>query len=428
MQIKNKKLLIIGLDGVPYELLKDLTDNGTMPHLKKLLSRGKLQKMEVTIPEISSISWSSFMTGTDPGNHGIFGFVDLYKGKYKYRFPDFRDLKVTTFFDELGKKGKRSIIINLPSTYPAREIPGVLISGFVAPDKKKAVYPPEYIELLENTGYQIDVDVSNGKEKKIDFFSDLNYTLKARKEMADILWKNEKWDIFMFTVTGTDRLHHFMFDAYLDKNNRYHKDFLNYYEELDKVIGNLIAKTDGKNEFEIMILSDHGFGLIEHEVYLNQILRKEGFYKNGSGKLKKLEGITKDSKAFAIDPSRIFINVKEKFPNGSVKPGDYNKVRNDLKSFFEEYRVNGKKVIKKVFFKEELYSKRFLDNSADIILLSNPGFDLKGGLKKDVEFGNSFFTGMHLQDNAFFFSTAVENIPEKINITDIKGSILELFN
>ncbi len=407
--------------------MKDLTINGTMPRLEELLNRGDLKKMEVTIPEISSISWSSFMTGTDPGNHGIFGFVDLYKGKYKYRFPDFRDLKATTFFDKLGKAGKRSVIINLPSTYPAREIPGVLISGFIALDQKKAVYPPEYYKLLENTGYQIDIDTSKGKEKKIEFFSDLHYTLKARKEMADILWKNEKWDIFMFTVTGTDRLHHFMFDAYLDKNNRFHEEFINYYRELDEVIGDLIDKTEGKREFEIMILSDHGFGLIEHEVYLNPILKKEGFYKNDSGKLKRLEGITKDSRAFAIDPSRLYVNLKGKFPNGSVKPGDFNKVRNDLKKLFEEYRIKGKKVIKKVFFKEELYSKRFLENAADIILLSNAGYDLKGGLKKDIEFGNSFFTGMHLQDNAFFFSTAGENIPEKMHITDVNGLILEIF-
>lgn len=408
-------------------MLKDLTVNGTMPRLEELLNRGDLKKMEVTIPEISSISWSSFMTGTDPGNHGIFGFVDLYKGKYKYRFPDFRDLKATTFFDKLGKAGKRSVIINLPFTYPAREIPGVLISGFIALDQKKAVYPPEYYKLLEHTGYQIDIDTSKGKEKKLEFFSDLNYTLKARKETADILWKNEKWDIFMFTVTGTDRLHHFMFDAYLDKNNRFHEEFINYYRELDKVIGDLIDKTEGRREFEVMILSDHGFGLIEHEVYLNPILKKEGFYKNDSGKLKKLEGITKDSRAFAIDPSRLYVNLKGKFPNGSVKREDFNKVRNDLKKLFEEYRIKGEKVIKKVFFKEELYSKRFLENAADIILLSNAGYDLKGGLKKDIEFGNSFFTGMHLQDNAFFFSTAGENIPERMHITDVNGLILEIF-
>ena len=70
-----KKLLIIGIDGVPVEMIDRFTGDGTMPVMKSLLSRGKLVRMSVSIPEISSVSWSSFMTGTDAGNHGIFGFV-----------------------------------------------------------------------------------------------------------------------------------------------------------------------------------------------------------------------------------------------------------------------------------------------------------------------------------------------------------------
>ncbi len=420
---KKKKLLIIGLDGVPYEMITGFADSGVMPNLGKVFRKIPPVKMEVTIPEISSISWTSFMTGTDSGEHGIFGFVDLVKGTYKYRFPDFRDNKAVPFFDELGEKGKRSVIINLPSTFPARKIPGVLISGFVALDLKRAVYPRSYLEILEKEGYEVDVDTSKGKNKKKEFLSDLHYTLRTRKNIADMLWKNEKWDIFMFTVTGTDRIHHFMFDSYVDKEHEYHNDFLDYYREVDKIIGDFLQKIEGKDEIELMLSSDHGFGLLKNEIYLNQILKKNGLFDLEKSEKISLTSISNNSKAFAVDPSRIFINLKKKFPNGSVEKKDYEKIRSEIKNLFENYKINGDKVIKKVFYKEELYSSKYLDMAADIILLSNPGYDLKAGLRQDKEFGKNHFTGMHLQNNAFFYSSIPEEIPENMHITDVKRQI-----
>ena len=425
---RGKKLLIIGIDGVPFEMIGELTEKLAMPHLKKILETGKLVKMSVTLPEISSVSWSSFMTGTDPGNHGIFGFIDLYRSTYRYWFPNFTDLRVMTFFDELGVVRKKSIIINLPSTYPVREIPGILISGFVSIDLKKSVYPLTFLPLLEAHGYQVDVDVEKGKDQKKEFITDLFQTLRVRKKVADLLWEKEKWDLFMFTITGTDRLHHFLFDAYLDETHDFHGEFLKYYGEVDKIIGDFYAKIEGKEEFELIILSDHGFGLIDKEIYINPILKKYDFFDIKNEKDRSLEALTKDSRAFALDPSRIYIHSKKVYPRGKVEKNDYERIRKDIKQLFEEYEIDGKKVIKKVYYKEEIYSERYMDMAPDIVLLSNHGYDLKAGLKKKDEYGQSHFSGMHFQDNAFFFSTKPEFIPENMTIFDVRENILKLLN
>lgn len=422
---RKKKLIIIGLDGVPYDMIAKLTANSLMPNLKNIFAAGKVVKMSVSLPEISSVSWSSFMTGTDPGNHGIFGFTDLEKGKYEYRFPNFRDLQAPPFFDELGVKKKKSVIINLPSTYPAREIPGVLVAGFVAVDLRRAVYPLKYVDVLHDLGYMVDIDAQKGKDKKREFISELYTSLKIRKEAADFFWKKEKWDLFMFTITGTDRLHHFLFDAYTNENHQFHEEFINYYKEIDRVIGDLYSKISGKEEFELIILSDHGFGPIRQEIYLNPILKKNGFFKTETGEVKSLDNITGKALAFALDPSRIFIHLKEKFPRGNVKAGDYDKIRGEIKQLFEEYKIDNEKVINRVYFKEEIYSPRFLDRAADIVLLSNPGFDLKGGLKKKEEYGRTHLTGMHLRDNAFFFTSRPELLPEKMTIFNARDIIFK---
>ncbi|GAG48050.1 unnamed protein product, partial [marine sediment metagenome] len=80
--------------------------------------------MKASLPEISSVSWTNFMTGTNPGTHGIFGFTDFKTDSYDLCFPNFLDLKKETFWDKLGEQRKKCIIINQPSTYPARKING----------------------------------------------------------------------------------------------------------------------------------------------------------------------------------------------------------------------------------------------------------------------------------------------------------------
>lgn len=421
-----KKLLIIGLDGVAHDMIGGNGRPSLLPSLNRFCAPLQPLKMSVSLPEISAVSWSSFMTGTQPGEHGIYGFVDLTPGTYQLRFPDFRDLKVPTFFDELGLENKRSVIINLPATYPARPINGVLLSGFVALNLENAVYPARYLPLLKQMGYQVDVDAGKGKDKKTEFLADLHCLLKTRKQVADILWEKENWDLFMFTVTETDRLQHFLYDAYGDSRHPHHQDFLNFYQEVDQVIADFLERAAGREELEIILLSDHGFGPICREVYLNPILKKYGFLSLETGDAKNLARISPTAKAFALDPSRIYIHQKSKYAKGRVEAGDYNKIRQDLKRFFENYEVNGEKIISRAFFKEELYSGPQITAAPDLVLLSKPGYDLKSGFEKDQETGISHFTGMHRHDNAFFACSRSHLVTQPWTIFDVKNLLFKL--
>lgn len=422
---KSKKLLIIGLDGVSHEMI---TGNGQPPLLPSLnqFFAAQTVKMSVSIPEISSVSWSSFMTGTQAGNHGIFGFVDLMPGTYQYRFPNFSDLKAPTFFDELGLKNKRSVIINLPATYPARPIPGVLISGFVALDLEKAVFPASYLPMLKGAGYQIDVDAGKGRDKKSEFLADLHCALKIRRQIADILWEKENWDVFMFTVTETDRLQHFLYDAYSDSRHPYHREFNGFYHEVDQIVAAFLQRAAADGDMEIVVLSDHGFCPIKREVYLNPILKKHGYFNLEKADTRSLANISAQSKAFALDPSRIYIHQKGRYFKGGVAKEDVQKIKDDLGQLFENYEIGGEKIIRKVFQKEELYSGAQMAAAPDLVLLSKPGYDLKGGLEKDQETGSSHFTGMHQQDNAFFACSRSELISKPMTIFDVKGLLYKL--
>ncbi|RKY27315.1 MAG: hypothetical protein DRP61_04410, partial [Candidatus Omnitrophota bacterium] len=66
-----KKIVIIGLDGVPFELIKDLSDKEVMPNTSQIIQEGDLRRMSSSLPEVSSVAWSSIITGKNPAEHGI---------------------------------------------------------------------------------------------------------------------------------------------------------------------------------------------------------------------------------------------------------------------------------------------------------------------------------------------------------------------
>ncbi|MFB0566799.1 MAG: alkaline phosphatase family protein [Candidatus Aminicenantaceae bacterium] len=412
------RVCVIGLDGVPYSLLRELAQKGIMPATAELINSGHLHKIKASLPEISAVSWTNFMTGTNPATHGIFGFTDLKKNSYELRFPNFLDLKKETFWDVLGKKNLRCIIINQPSTYPARKINGVLISGFVALDLDKAVFPSEYRDPLEKMGYQIDIDTLKSRENHDFLWNELEKTLEGRKKAWNFLWK-EDWDYFELVITGTDRLHHFLWPAYKDKNHIYHQNFLDYYRKIDQIIGDIVTsfRNINKDDEGLYLLSDHGFTEIEQEVYLNAWLVDKGYLKFESSSPESLTEISQQSKAFALDPNRIYLNLKEKFPKGTVNNPEKKALKEEIKKELEKLEYKGKKVVSRVFDAEEIYSGPYLSEGPDLLVLSEYGFDMKGSVKKKEVFGRTNLQGMHTWDDAFFW--ADKNYGPDLSISDL---------
>ncbi|MFP4082639.1 MAG: alkaline phosphatase family protein [Candidatus Aminicenantes bacterium] len=423
---KKPKVCVIGLDGVPHFLIQELAEKGVMPFVSQLLDSGHLHQMKASLPEISAVSWTDFMTGTNSGTHGIFGFTDLKKGTYDLRFPNFLDLKKKTFWDDLAEKNKRCIIINQPSTYPARKINGILISGFVAIDLSKAVYPLSYLWSLEKMGYQIDVDTFKAQNNHEFLWQQLSKTLNGRQQAFSWLWK-EDWDYFEFVITGTDRLHHFLWNAYQDQDHPYHQNFLHYYSQIDQFISKAVLSFRKHTEDDegLYLLSDHGFTAIEQEVYLNVWLEKQGYLKFKSSSPQNLNHIASGSYAFAMDPNRIYLNFKGKFPQGIVEESEKEALKEEIREKLEKLEYNGKKVVKKVIDTEEIYSGPYLSLGPDLMVISERGFDMKGSVKKKEIFGRSNLKGMHTWDDAFFW--AHTELGQDLSISDLSSLIMSHF-
>jgi len=388
-------------------MLKDFAEAGVMANTAELISRGIFKKMFSSIPEISSVAWSSMITGQNPGQHSIFGFTDLHPDSYKMRFPNFNDLKSPPFWS-LAKD--KSVIINVPSTYPVKDMNGVHISGFVSIDFEKSVHPKSLIPKLNDLDYRLDVDSQKAHTDLDLFLKDLDETLTARIKAAEYLWDYTDWQTFMLTFTGTDRLMHFLWDAYEDKDHKYHDAFLEHFRRIDQAIGKIYSKVTENDVF--IMLSDHGFGKLEKDIYVNYLLASEGFLTFRPNTEPKLVNIGSATKAFALDPARIYINQESKYPAGGIGPSDKNTCLKNLEKLFSSLQINGKKVIKHIFRKQDIYAGPYVDDAPDLVLIAEEGFNLKGAMTAQELAGKGPFTGKHTYHDAFLLINNTNIVPD----------------
>lgn len=440
------KTLVIGLDGVPCTLLEEYMGKGLLPNIERILSGGHvLKQMDASIPDVSSTSWTSFFTGANPGEHGIFGFMELAPGTYRLSFPSYEDVAapsiweiignntrggVSGIFERYGKrfdKPLRSIVLNIPQTFPARPMNGMLTAGFVCPDFKRGTYPDSLHSYLTSIGYIPDIDSNRAVDEKEAFFKEIFTSLERREQAYAHLLENGQWDLFVGVVTETDRMHHFFFDAARDCGHPHHGDFIACYKRIDEMIGRLYDRfmemTGGEGLF--MTMSDHGFTVIEKEVYLNAWLRRNGFLKLDPAR-EFFDQIDTGSRAFCMDPARIYINVEGKYPRGPVSEAGRDAVAREIKAGLESLKdAKGRPVIKAVYGKDALYTGARAGRGPDLVCVSHDGFDLKGNLKREEVFGNSHFRGMHTRHDAHCILPAGADLPERLHIENLAPLILD---
>ncbi len=418
-----ERVIVLGIDGVPCSLLNRFIDEGRMPNFAAIKAKGTLSSMTASIPEVSSTSWSTFMTGVNPGRHGIYGFTEIQKGTYKWRFPNSADIKSDTLWDIAGRHGKRSVVLNVPSTYPAKELNGILTSGFVSLDLKKATYPESAYEYLKGIGYRMDVNTRKAKESSAALSEDIKKTFDIRKKAMLHFMDNEEWDLFIGVVTETDRLHHYLWAALDEEGHSEHGFFLDFYSDLDRFIGEMYSRAGDDTPF--IIVSDHGFTTIKKEVYLNSWLKEKGYLKFKKEDPDTFEDMHEGSRVFALDPARFYIHSKDKYSRGCVEKSDYEALRQNLREELLLLEVDGEKVIKQVMLKEEVYSGGLLDEAPDLVALSHRGFDLKSAINKSVVSGMGPFTGGHTRDDATFFINRKVEVDD-INIVDVGPMVISL--
>jgi predicted AlkP superfamily phosphohydrolase/phosphomutase len=415
---KKKKVVVVGLDGVPHSFIQKMLQGGELSNFRSLLAEGSMAKMRSTIPCVSSVAWSSYMTGRNPGKHNIYGFVDRDPKSLDIYIPTSKNMGCQTLWESLGQQGKRVLVINVPLTYPPRPVNGILIGCFLCINIDKVSYPREISQTLKRMGYRIDADARQARENEAAFLEDLHETLRKRVEIGLHLYEKEEWDFFQLHLMETDRMNHFFWDGWAEVSSPHRDVFFKFYREVDKALGEIVRKVDP--ESELIVLSDHGFCSIQKEVNLNTWLKEKGWLKFEGEASQDLKAIHPSSRAYSLLPGRIyFFNEDE---------SEQKRLEKEVISSLLELRdsSSGSNMIRKVWRREEIYQGSYERNGPDLVAVPQPGYDLKGNFSARELSVESEMKGMHTDDDAFLYVRNHQIKSDQAEIIDVYPTILSL--
>lgn len=144
-----KKAIVIGLDGLEPSIVEAMLGRNELPNLARIRQAGSYSRLRTTYPAQTPVAWSSFMTGTNPGGHGIFDFISRDPASYQpdaalSRFERPKNVlaqprvvnqrKGVPIWQTLTRAGVPSTILRCPCTFPPESLHGRMIAGVGVPD------------------------------------------------------------------------------------------------------------------------------------------------------------------------------------------------------------------------------------------------------------------------------------------------------
>lgn len=285
------RVLIVGLDGATFDLMLPWIEEGYLPNLARILRSGAKSPLESTIPPITPCAWSSFMTGKNPGKHGLFDFIEPH-GEHGFRFTNASFREGETLWGCLSRHGRRVGVVNVPMTFPPEPVNGFLISGLDTPHELSPfMYPVEIRSELKQAGIRYRIDQQHLGNMRTDArrraqLADIRESEQARTAALQHLSDERPCDFRMIVYGSTDQVqHHFwhFMDASHDKHDpagaaEFGNAIRDTYAHVDEQLGVLLDECD--DDTIVMVMSDHGFGPMSNvRLRLNQILADAGLLK-----------------------------------------------------------------------------------------------------------------------------------------------------
>lgn len=256
-----QRILIIGIDGGTFNFITPLLSAGKLPNFQRLISGGVAGNLESTLPPVCTTAWASFLTGKNPGKHGVFDFFEFKKNAYKKKVVDINSIRTSSIWQIFHQYRKKLILMNIPIMYPARPTNGVMVTGALTPPGAKCAYPESLSQELYRQQYLVDV-AYEFIPKVEPFWERIQQMTAKRVEVFQQLLRKYSWDLALVNFVGVERLQQAVWER---------KDLIEaQYQEYDRILGELMSQLD--ENVSIMVMSDHGFTAVNRKFYVNEWL------------------------------------------------------------------------------------------------------------------------------------------------------------
>jgi predicted AlkP superfamily phosphohydrolase/phosphomutase len=412
--------VVVGLDGLTFSVVDRLVAAGELPTFARLLRDGVRAPLRSTIMPNSFPGWTSCATGCNEGKHGIFMPLVRRADNFSMKAMDSTDVREKTVWEVLSDRGRRSIVVNDPCSYPPQVIDGGVVSGMTTPDTATDWTYPAALrdELLAAVpGYVVDVNLYGKSRARI--LAELFESARERLRAALYLMRSREWDLFWVTFTESDRVQHRFWADQQPDHPHHDPEFPtavdDMYRLLDSALAELVeAAPEGAR---IVVVSDHGFGpfycffnttgwlidngytvqtasrttmkralerfgLLEYATALYRRFRRlvEPAARHGIRKLRDEAEAVNSGPIYAnVDWSRttayatldggVRINLRGREPHGVVAASEARGIAEEIKSKLSALRFpNGEPIFDTVCLADEAFDGPVADRGPDIVL------------------------------------------------------------
>ena len=478
------KLLILGIDGATFDLILPWVSEGHLPNLQKLMALGTRAQLQSTLPPVTSPAWPTFMTGCNPGKHGVFDFIRPQGSNFT--LVNSTQIKQPTLWKRLSDLGYRVGVLNVPVTYPPQEINGFMVTDILSPKAATICHPETLIERYQpivGRPYRIAPNVQYKSGTEIQYIEDLYDLIRAHGEWALTLAKEEPVDVLMVHFIALDLMMHALWKFMDDGHPRYSPSAFRHairggHQMVDYYIGRLLDQCQPDH---VVVMSDHGFGPLHKIVNLNnhllerrfltlkqdpvtqtkakafrwgltpakayQLIEKLGLQNIATrvskgarnqmlGKFLSFDSVDwSQTVAYSMGHvGQIYLNMEGREPHGIVSAEEYLTVRQEVANSLLQMRfTDGRPVVTNLIMREEVYQGPYAQYGPDIHLvlddynvIAYPLFATNGEILTEQIRGDS---GCHRREGIFIMQGAgirPQLVLDSADILDVAPTIMAL--
>ena len=477
--------LVIGIDGGEWDVIEPMIENGKLPNIARLKESGVSGELESTTPPVSPPAWTSIQTGMNPGKHGIFDFSD-FDEEYNRRSVNSADRRAYPFWEIMNDSGVGTGLFKIPLTYPPNNVDGFFVSGFPTPSTVDDFARPN--SLTERVG-PVD-DLFEGNIHKVGGYKgykkDLIAVAEHQTDLFIDLMSDHESEFMMTVYEGTDRIQHYFWKYFDESHPRHESDPLfdntieDLYETVDRGIGRILQEAE--DDCDVLVISDHGFGPLTHDIQIDEWLEENGYlsrrseasvdktatdtvatvlrvgwqtlqrlnlenqiksilpsgwYKFGSDLQDEHRDIIySESEVFfsTLSGQGLFLNLEDRFKDGTVSEQERDRVISTVSDSLKSvsHPETGERLVENVYRTEDIFEGWALDDAPDLIVRTSPEYTLSGGysdsLLETSTQGGSDRSGDHRKEGVLIASgpSFDEGTYDDGTILDIAPTLLYL--
>ncbi|MGZ4438762.1 MAG: alkaline phosphatase family protein [Gaiellaceae bacterium] len=405
------ELTVIGLDAATFDVIDPLVEAGDLPNLARLLENGARGSLRSTTHPLTPLAWTTMVTGVNAGRHGIWDFTERDDTGYGMRIVNGSHTRAPAVWSRLSASGRRVGIVNVPFTWPAREVNGFAIAGMDAWAREDGMTsPPGLLSELQSRYGKLLVDHSFPLDARGRL--DLELVRKAAAQKVEIVdWLVSRFapELLFVVFMAADHIHHLAWPEWEERGRD--STVAEVYRILDAALGTMLDRLG--HDPSVMVVSDHGGGSLEGVVNLNAWLAQQGYLQYTNGHTNGDMGRALGRRLFELRrklPQEWRYSLKQRLPRlrerayrmqapsvvdwhhtqafsygifgnvvlnvagreqfGTVRPGaEYERLRDEIRERLLDLRwTDGERIVAAVHRREDLYTGPELERIPDLVV------------------------------------------------------------